>query len=190
MATWKAVVGYEGIYEVSDEGSVRSLDRYVKGKLGAGKQFIKGRELTPIKNQTGYYRLNLCNGDGRKAVFLHRIVAEAFIPRPEGATQLNHKDENPANNRADNLEWCTAKYNCNYGEHRKRLSESKKGKGTKRVVAIHKVTGSKKYYPSLRSVEADGHNVNAVYRAIYNKPHAHGGVSRSHHGYIWRYVDG
>lgn len=187
---WRPVVGYEGLYEVSSEGTVKSLDRFCNARSGVAKQFIRGRVLTPIVNAQGYCRLNLCNEHGRKAVFLHRIVAEAFLPKPFWATQINHIDENKLNNSVDNLEWCDAKYNCNYGSHKQKLSAARTGKGGKPVVAINKITGEEKYYPTLHSVKKDGHDVRAVYNAIYHKPHKHGGVRRSHHGFIWRYANG
>ena len=111
---WKDVVGYEGIYKVSNFGNVYSI----KNK----------KRLKPYKNSCNYKRVNLwLNGRGENAV-IHRLVAKAFIPNPLNLPQVNHKDENKANNYVDNLEWCTASYNCNYGTRIERFSKKLKGR--------------------------------------------------------------
>lgn len=99
---WKPVVGYEGLYEVSNTGLVRSLNK------------LKGRILTPIKRKNGY--LNICLYKNCKQVtkLVHRMVAEAFIPNPDNLEMVNHKDEDRTNNHVDNLEWCTRAYNQVY----------------------------------------------------------------------------
>ena len=85
---WRPVVGYEGLYEVSNLGRVRRI-----------------RIVEPTKKKHGYMQISLVGKDGvRRSHRLHRIVATAFIPNPEGKPQVNHRDENPENNRADNLE--------------------------------------------------------------------------------------
>lgn len=71
--------------------------------------------LKPNSNKQGYESVVLFNSDGSRRILVHRLVADAFIPNPVGLPQVNHKDENPHNNNVDNLEWCTAKYNMNYG---------------------------------------------------------------------------
>lgn len=110
-ATWKPIDGYEG-YLVSDDGRVWSSKR--------------GIELAQ-EEKKGYLNVYLYNRDGRKFIGVHRLVAIAFIPNPDNLPEVNHKDENPMNNRVDNLEWCTAKYNSNYGTHSSKLSEQNKG---------------------------------------------------------------
>ena len=95
---WRPVVGYEGLYEVSNLGRVRRI-----------------RIVEPTKKKHGYMQISLVGKDGvRRSHRLHRIVAMAFIPNPEGKPQVNHRDENPENNRAKNLEWATAEENTNY----------------------------------------------------------------------------
>ena len=111
---WRPVVGYEGLYEVSSYGRVRSLDRYVKGK-GESYWLRKGRVLSPIKDTNGYLLINLCCNGKPKTINVHRLVAQAFIPNPDNLLEVNHIDEDKINNRADNLEWCSRKYNINYG---------------------------------------------------------------------------
>lgn len=106
---WKDIVGYEGLYSVSNLGRVKSLKRL----LNDGRLW-KERILKPETNH-GYLRVRLCDNNGKKHKRVHILVAEAFIPNPNDYPYVNHKDENKSNNRVDNLEWCTAKYNSNYG---------------------------------------------------------------------------
>lgn len=105
---WRDIVGYEGLYQVSDKGVVRSVDRKT---TGARNRMLKGRELKQISEQFNngkYIRLvvDLCKNGRKKRHKVHRLVAEAFIPNPDGLPVINHIDLNPQNNSVDNLEWC------------------------------------------------------------------------------------
>ena len=114
MEQWKPIKGFEG-YEVSNLGRVRSLDRIRKAAYGRTAQ-IKGIILSVAKNNTNDYLLVRLNSGGRQVhKLVHRLVAEAFVPNPNNLPQVNHKDENPQNNRWDNLEWCDQLYNNHYG---------------------------------------------------------------------------
>lgn len=110
---WRAVAGYEGLYEVSNLGRVRSLDRVVINKLGQ-RRHIKGQIIKVIPKENGYLHINVW--ENRKPIhkYVHRLVAEAFIPNPNNYPVVNHKDEDKTNNRVDNLEWCTQQYNITY----------------------------------------------------------------------------
>lgn len=117
METWKGVRRYEDLYEVSSLGRVRSLPRTcrkLEGKIL--KEYVyEGKILKPYRNHKGYLLVRLYRNDKTKDMTVHRLVAEAFIPNPDNLPQINHKDENKANNSVENLEWCTNAYNRNYG---------------------------------------------------------------------------
>lgn len=106
----KDVKGYEGFYKVDDCGNVYSLKRAT----------TKGGVISPQKTHNGYYRVGLSKNGKLKHHFVHRIVADAFIPNPYNLSQINHKDENKTNNGVDNLEWCEQLYNVRYGTGIKR----------------------------------------------------------------------
>ena len=118
---WKAVLGYEGLYEVSNLGRVRSLPHEVPTKIGTRISSGRVMKLQPFKS--GYMGVCLSKGNKQALKTVHRLVAEAFIENPDNLPQVNHKDENKANNSVDNLEWVTAIENNNYGTRKKRLSE-------------------------------------------------------------------
>ena len=113
---WKDIEGYEGYYQVSNFGRVKSLDRYVKDTKRNCFNFVKGRIMSPSSaDKKHYMQVGLSKNNKVIHYLIHRLVAQAFIPNPNNLPQVNHKDENKENNRADNLEWCTAEYNTNYG---------------------------------------------------------------------------
>jgi hypothetical protein len=114
MEIWKDIEGYEGKYQVSSCGRVKSLN-YNK----TGREQI----LEPIKFSNGYLLVCLYKNGKGKYKLIHRLVAEAFIPNPKNLPYVNHKDENKENNRVDNLEWCEQKYNLNYGTRNERISK-------------------------------------------------------------------
>lgn len=127
---WKPVVGYEGYYEVSNMGKVRSLDRDIYCK--AGGHYIKKGRILKQGNSRGYKIVKLIGKSQFTYKFVHKAVAEAFIPNPDNYPEVNHKDETRDNNRVGNLEWCTKKYNMNYGTRNERagkaISKALKGK--------------------------------------------------------------
>lgn len=122
---WRPVVGYEGLYEVSSYGRVRSLDKY-----DSMNRFLRGRILRLFTDGLGYLRAQLYSNSKRKSFLVHRLVAEAFIPNPDNLPQVNHIDENPSNDNVDNLEWCDGKYNVNYGTRIDRIRDIRLKNGT------------------------------------------------------------
>lgn len=114
---WKPIKGYEDRYQVSNFGRVRSKDMVLPC-------VVNGIETTRVRRgvirkshigHTGYHYILLRGGDKAKNCRVHRLVAEAFVPNPDNLPEVNHKDENKSNNRADNLEWCSSSYNHCYG---------------------------------------------------------------------------
>ena len=120
---WKPIKGYEGLYEVSNLGRIKSLKRLVK--KWDGYRIVPEKILTPRANNRGYLRITLCKDGITKTFSPHRLVAEAFLDNPDNLPCVNHKDENPLNNVASNLEWCTYSYNNSYGNRNNRIALSK-----------------------------------------------------------------
>lgn len=114
MEKWKEIEGYTD-YMVSNLGNVKSLgnDKTRKEKI-----------LTKQKTTKGYLMVSLSKNGKQKIFKIHRLVAQAFIPNPNNLPQVNHKDENKTNNCVENLEWCSAEYNTNYGTRNERVSKS------------------------------------------------------------------
>lgn len=115
---WAPIIGYEGTYEVSNMGRVRSLRRLNNYRNRAGKndqRVIGGRIMRPQKQKTGYLFVALSKDGKAKAFRIHRLVAAAFVDNPHGLPEVNHIDEDKTNNCADNLEWCDHSYNNSYG---------------------------------------------------------------------------
>lgn len=110
---WRKIPGYEGFYEASSTGEIRSVDRLVNSVRG--KRHISGRVLKEYIDKDGYSKVSLCKYNKSKTFSVHKLVALAFIPNdnPEKIA-INHKDENKQNNSVENLEWCTFGYNTGY----------------------------------------------------------------------------
>lgn len=140
---WKPVVGYEGIYEVSNLGSVASLNYKRTGER---------KILKLSKTKKGYLYLVLRKDGCPKHHRVHRLVAAAFVPNKNGGQHVNHINENKMDNRAENLEWCTNEYNHRYGTINKRIAAANKnGKCSKPVIATLE-DGTEEYYPSMSEV--------------------------------------
>lgn len=107
LETWKDIRDYEGLYQVSNTGKVRSLDRIVKDNTRERYQKLKGKELKFTDNGRGYKLVFLTKKSKRTNKYVHRLVAEAFIPNPDNLPEVNHKDLNKSNNCINNLEWVT-----------------------------------------------------------------------------------
>lgn len=106
---WRDIAGYEGLYQVSNLGNVKSLIRW------KGTHYLPTEKiLKKSKTTTGYWKVELTKDKIRKSLKVHRLVAIAFIENPEGKPHINHKDGNPLNNEVGNLEWCTQKENAEH----------------------------------------------------------------------------
>lgn len=172
MEQWKNIKGYDGKYQVSDLGRVRSL------------KFGKERVLVGCKQKYGYLLVNLCKDGKVKTCLLHRLVAEAFIPNPYGLTEVNHKDEDKTNNAVSNLEWCTHKYNINYGTCIERRAKALTNyPSTSKVVYQYTKDGTLvRSYPSVMEAER---------RTGYDQGYITdccNGKHKQAYGFIWSYA--
>jgi len=120
--TWKDVVGYEGLYQVSDLGRIKSICSHVR--LQNGELMKKKPHILKPQERCGYKCVNLFKDGCSRTINIHRLVAEVFLPNPHKYSVINHKDENKSNNSLSNLEWCTHAYNLNYGTAPRRRSIS------------------------------------------------------------------
>lgn len=117
---WRDVIGYEGLYSVSNLGRVRSEARLAA--IGGGNvRTVKTRLLKPAKNPNGYLSVWLCKPGHQRSFLVHRLVADAFLPNPEGKPFVNHIDNNPSNNALDNLEHCSHQENMAHARRQGRL---------------------------------------------------------------------
>lgn len=128
---WKDIKGYEGLYQVSNIGNVKSLNRVLK-RIDNKKCSIREKILKPNLEKKGYQSVKLCYLKNSKMFKVHRLVAEAFIPNIENKPQINHKNLNKQDNKITNLEWCTAKENIIHAAKRGLLSR----KPTKKQIEI------------------------------------------------------
>ena len=110
---WKDIYGYEGLYQVSNSGRVRSLNKLIDDYRGKEVRLIKGKVLKPF-DRNGYYVISLTKNKQRHNYSVHRLVAQAFIKNIDNKPYINHLDYDKHNNCVDNLEWCTQKENINW----------------------------------------------------------------------------
>jgi hypothetical protein len=183
---WKAIEGYEGLYEVSNLGNVRSLDRTIRHSDGKVTNF-KGQVLKYGVHYKGYLVVYLTKNSKKKSVKIHRLVATAFIPNPDNLPHVNHKDENKTNNHVSNLEWCSNKYNVLYGTGIQRgletASKNKTKTRRKAVEGIHMETGEKLFYAcTMEAQRQGGFNASQIIKCC-------NGQSKHHRKYVWTYID-
>ena len=173
---WKDVVGYVGLYKVSDKGNVYSVER-----IGVNGRKLGGIILKPRYNRGGYPQVQLYKNGKVKTKYIHRLVTEAFIPNPKKLPEVNHKDENPSNNELSNLEWCDARYNNTYGTRIERVVQIQ----SKKVRAVNVETGEVVTFSSTKEAGRKGYscgNVSQASRGIY-----YGG--NLYRGHRWYYEE-
>ena len=126
---WKDIEGYEGLYQVSNLGRVRSHGRTIQRRTRYGTiapYHIKGRVLKILHSAHDACYVHLFDANGKSTNYtVHRLVAQAFVPNPDNLSDVNHKDENRNNNRVDNLEWMSHVDNCNYGTRNERSAANR-----------------------------------------------------------------
>ena len=165
---WKDIPEYESLYQISSLGRVKSL------------KFGKERILKPIKNNKGYFVLNLLKDGKPKNMKVHRLVAQAFLNNPFNLPQINHINEIKEDNRLENLEYCDNIYNSNYGTRNERVSKSNinNSKRSKQVICIETC----KIYPSTADVHRQlGFSQSSISACCIGKRNTCG-------GYHWQYV--
>lgn len=173
---WVDVLGYEGLYQVSTYGRVKSLgnDRARKTKI-----------LKPKLTKDGYEEIGLCKDGKRKMFKVHRIVGMAFLPRfNKTDTDINHKLEfEKVNNRVENLEWCSRKFNINYATHNERMMKNRKGKNACKPVLQFDLDGNfVKEWPSIMEVERQlGFNNGNISACCLKK-------QKTSNGFLWRFA--
>ena len=174
---WKDIEGWDGIYQVSNLGRVKSLSRMLSNTKGVFMS--KERILKHGKDKNGYHRVNLYYNNRYTTFPIHRLVAIAFIPNPSNYPMVNHKDENKDNNCVSNLEWCTSKYNTNYGTCIERMRHSK----MKRVAQYTLDGKLVKIWDSPTTIQREtGWSLYAISLACL-------GVTKTSKGFIWKYLD-
>lgn len=174
VEVWRPVVGYEGLYEVSNKGVVCSTDRTINNRHYPGK-------VLAIKYLKGYPAVHLCDHQHRaKHKTIHRIVAEAFLPNPDNLPEVNHKDENPKNNCVENLEWCTQIYNIRYGTGVERSAAYKRKR-------ISKYTKSGEFVASYSSLFEASKSIGKMRNGTGLISTAARGIKRTAYGFVWKY---
>lgn len=173
---WRPIKGYEGLYEVSNLGRIKSLKRLVK--KWDGYRTVTEKILTPKTNNRGYLRITLCKDGITKTFSPHRLVAEAFLDNPDNLPCVNHKDENPLNNVVSNLEWCTYSYNNSYGNRNNRIALSKS-----KPVLQYTLDGQfVKEWTSTMECGRNGFQQSSVASCCR-------GERNKHKNYIWKYKE-
>ena len=155
----KDIKNYEGLYAITEDGRVWS---YKSNKF-----------MTPAQNN-GYLFVNLYKEHKLKKAYIHRLVAEAYLPNPDNLPEVNHKDENKANNALSNLEWCTRQYNNSYGMRNERISKAL----GKSVLCVELDRVFRSVIEAAKQLNINSSN---IFRALS------GGTEKAY-GYHWRYV--
>lgn len=164
---WRDVVGFEQYYQVSNKGRVRSKDRISKSNKN-GSCIHYGTIINGAINKAGYRRVIIKIRPFSKLIFVHRLVAEAFIPNPNNLPFVNHKDENPLNNCAENLEWCDKQYNNTYGNALLKAHNTRVKNGvTKQIEKIDPNGNIIAQYTSMyRASKAEGFSYDRIRHAV------------------------
>ena len=185
---WKDIKGFEGIYQISNLGNIKSLTRSVK--TFNGFRTSKGQTLKPLKTKNGYLRICLKSHQKNFYFSVHRLVAEAFIPNPNSYPVINHKDNNPLNNNVNNLEWCTQSYNVKYsytnGNAKPTSGCFKKGNIPHNLTKVSQYDKKGNFINTYNSVKLAAKAIGQTPTSIFN---CLAGRTKYTAGYIWRYAN-
>ena len=171
----KPVVGYEGLYEVSNLGKVKAI-KWHRGE--------EEKEMKPYTTYKGYLRLRLCKNGKGKQFQIHRLVAEAFIPNPENKPYIDHINTDRTDNRVENLRWVTNKENCNNPISKQNYSKSNKGKTAVPILQFDKNMNFIKKWESMSDAET---SLGIKSRLSEYCSEKYGRKTAG--GFIWRYAD-
>lgn len=172
---WKDIKGYEGLYQVSNIGNVKSLNYHRSGEEKIRK---------PKVGIDGYLRVNLSKNGKCKTLLIHRLVLRTFNPVENmDKLEVNHKDENSQNNNLDNLEWCNRSYNINYGTRTQRFAQSKSIPIVQLDTSTNKVVN---VYCSAMEADRQGFDHGNISNCCKNKFHRKG--NNIYKGYKWQYM--
>lgn len=174
---WKPVVGFEGLYEVSNLGNIKSLNYCRTGQ----KKILKC-----LRHISGYLQISLRKNNQSYKITIHKIVATAFVENPNNYTEINHKDEDKTNNSANNLEWCTHKDNCNYGSRTERTIRTRNEKGSlsaERTVRQYTLDGKLvgEYRSQSEASRKFGIKASDISKCTHRKV-------KSVKGFVWRFI--
>lgn len=178
---WQDIPEWEGLYQVSTYGNVRSLDRMQPFKNRWGficDKRIKGQDIKPIEDKCGYLTVNLKDKEKNKVLKIHRLVGITFLPKWEtGYDQINHKNEIKSDNKVENLEWCDTKYNANYGTAIQRRIE----KTVKPIIQYTKTGQFVREWKSMAEcARQNGYTIAGICNCCT-------GLRKYYNGYIWKY---
>ena len=168
---WKDIVGYEGLYQISNLGRVKSY-------LKSSKYPVEQEHILTAHKSRGYINVLLSKNGKSRPFSVHRLVAQAFIPNPNNLPEVNHKDEDKTNNNVDNLEWCNRSYNMAYGNARIK-------QGISRGRPIEQLTVSNipiaRYSSAEIASKMTGIDASSIHKCCKHKRDYAG-------GYSWRYI--
>lgn len=175
---WKDIKGYEGYYQVSNKGRVKSISRKIVYKNN-DIHYVNEKILTPCINKSKYLQVSLYINNKDTKEYIHRLVAKTFISNPDNLPDINHIDENKANNCVENLEWCTKKYNNNYGSH-----NINAGKNHSISILQYDLKGNfiKEWQSAYKIKESFGYDVARINTCCHNKYGC-----KTAYGYIWKF---
>lgn len=176
---WRDIKDYEGLYAVSNLGRVKSLNYNRTGKE---------KPLKPAKDRKGYLYVILCKNGVKKHFSIHRLVAEAFLPNPDGKPHIDHINTDKTDNRVENIRYCNRVENQNNPLSKQKMSDSHKGKSgvkhprSKPIVGVNKVTGEEVWfactYEAQRALGISHGNIWSCLKGRY----------KSTGGYYWHYA--
>lgn len=173
---WRDIDGYEGRYQVSGQGRVKSLARKVHH--WRGERTVGERILRPSWDKDGYLLVNLHVGGKQKSHKVHRLVCTAFVPNPEGKPQVNHISEVKTDNRACNLEWATTKENINFGTRNERMAKTQS-----KPVAQYTLDGKLvQIWQSTQEAKRQGGFGQSHICDVANRKR------KTHKGFVWKYI--